>query len=121
MTVNEDDPHFTRLQLPQDEDDDFDKSKPYRFVVRLPAEMRDRVAEAAIHHRRSMNSEIVARLEQTFSGLPGEGENNRIEPLLHAPLDALFRRSLSEEEQSLVRMFRRLSQPKRHALLDLLK
>lgn len=121
MTSNEDDPRFPGLPLPQDEDDDFDRSKPYRFVVRLPAEMRDRLAEASITHRRSINSEIVARLEQTFSGLPGEAETSRIEPPLQGPLDALFRRSLTEDEQILIRMFRRLSQPKKHALIDLLK
>jgi len=36
-------------------------------------------------------------------------------------LDALFRRALIEEEQLIVRLFRRLSQPKKQALIDLLK
>jgi hypothetical protein len=121
MTSNADDPRFPGMPLPQDADDDFDRTKPYRFVVRLPAEMRDRLAEASVSHRRSINSEIVARLEQTFSGLPGEVESSRIEPPLQGPLDALFRRSLTEDEQTLVRMFRRLSQPKKQALIDLLK
>lgn len=121
MTSNKDDPGFSMVPLPQDEVDGFDRSKPYRFVVRLPAEMRDRLAEASTRHRRSINSEIVARLEHTFSGLPSEAVSSRIEPLLQGPLDALFRRSLTEVEQTLIRMFRRLSQPKKHALIDLLK
>lgn len=37
-----------------------------QFVVRFPDGMRDRIAEAAKANNRSMNAEIVARLEQTF-------------------------------------------------------
>lgn len=121
MTSHQDDPRFPGLPVPRVEDDDTDQTKPYRFVVRLPAEMRDRVAEAALVHRRSMNSEIIARLEQTFSGLPGDAEASRIEPAMHGPLDALFRRALTDDEQLMIRLFRRLSQPKKQALLDLLK
>jgi hypothetical protein len=121
MTSREDDPRYPGLPLREQEVDDFDQSKPYRFVVRLPAQMRDRLAEASISHRRSINSEIVARLEQTFSGLPGDAETSRIEPPLQGPLDALFRRALTDDEQLIVRLFRRLSQPKKQALIDLLK
>ncbi len=104
-----------------DIDDSTDKLKVYKFVVRLPPEMRDRIAEAANNYRRSMNSEIIARLEQTFSGLPSEATMVMIEPPLQGPLDALFRRSLTEEEHMLVRSFRRLTAAKRQALNDLLK
>ena len=37
-----------------------------RFIVRFPDGMRDRIAEAAKANNRSMNSEIVARLERSF-------------------------------------------------------
>ena len=37
-----------------------------QFVVRFPDGMRDRIAEAAKANNRSMNAEIVSRLEQTF-------------------------------------------------------
>ncbi len=37
-----------------------------KFNLRLPDGMRDRIAEAAKASGRSMNSEIVYRLEQTF-------------------------------------------------------
>ena len=97
------------------------KAKPYKFVVRLPMEMRDRIAEAANHHRRSMNSEIVARLEQSFSGLPTEAEQQSIEPPMQGTIDALLRRDLQDDERELVRTFRRLSGDKRRALLRLLK
>lgn len=37
-----------------------------RFLVRMPEGMRDRIADAAKANGRSMNSEIVARLESSF-------------------------------------------------------
>ena len=37
-----------------------------KFVVRLPDGMRERIGEVARSHRRSMNSEIIARLEQSL-------------------------------------------------------
>ena len=39
-----------------------------KFMLRLPEGMRDRIAELAKQNNRSMNAEIVARLEQTFTG-----------------------------------------------------
>lgn len=38
-----------------------------RFIVRLPDGMRDRLADAAKASGRSMNSEIVARLEASIA------------------------------------------------------
>lgn len=37
-----------------------------QFVVRFPDGMRDRIADAAKANNRSMNAEIVARLQSTF-------------------------------------------------------
>ena len=37
-----------------------------KFVVRLPDGMRERIAEVARTHHRSMNSEMIARLERTL-------------------------------------------------------
>lgn len=37
-----------------------------KFVVRLPDGMRERIAEVARNHHRSMNSEIIARLEKSM-------------------------------------------------------
>jgi len=37
-----------------------------KFVVRLPDGMRERIAEVAREHHRSMNSEIIARLERSL-------------------------------------------------------
>lgn len=38
-----------------------------KYIVRLPDGMRDRIADAAKANNRSMNAEIVARLERSFS------------------------------------------------------
>lgn len=37
-----------------------------QYMLRFPPGLRDRVKDAAAEHGRSMNSEIVARLEETF-------------------------------------------------------
>lgn len=37
-----------------------------KFVVRLPDGMRERISEVARNHHRSMNSEIIARLEHSL-------------------------------------------------------
>lgn len=39
-----------------------------RFIVRLPEGMRDRIREEAEKSGRSMNAEIVVRLEQSLNG-----------------------------------------------------
>lgn len=39
-----------------------------RFQVRMPDGLRDRLRDAAEANNRSMNSEIVARLEESLSG-----------------------------------------------------
>ena len=38
-----------------------------KFVVRLPKGMRDRISSVAKNYHRSMNSEIVSRLESSLS------------------------------------------------------
>lgn len=44
-----------------------------KFIVRLPDGMRERIKAAADLNRRSMNAEIVDRLEKSFS-MHGEKE-----------------------------------------------
>lgn len=96
------------------------KEKPYKFVVRLPAEMRARICDAAEHYRRSMNSEIVARLQQSLNGLPDSQAENELAPPLHSQLEQMLKRQLSEDEDALIKGFRRLSHAKQQALLSLL-
>ena len=94
------------------------KEQPYKYMVRLPPAMRDQIRESARHYRRSMNSDIVARLQQTFSGLPEEGPAAEVS--LNEHIEDLFRRDLNETEDALIRAYRRLSSHKQEALLKLL-
>ena len=96
------------------------KEQPYKYMVRLPPAMRDQIRESARHYRRSMNSDIVARLQQTFSGLPEEAPGRSTELALNEQIDDLFRRDLNENEDALVRAYRRMSSHKQEALLRLL-
>lgn len=43
-----------------------------KYVLRLPDGMRDKLKAAAANAKRSMNAEIVARLELSFEAEPGE-------------------------------------------------
>ena len=96
------------------------KQKPFKFVARLPLHLRHQIAEAAQYYRRSMNSEIVARLEQSFRGIPTGESAEQLEPQMHQELESFFGRSLSPDEEKLVRAFRRLPQEKRLALIELI-
>ena len=96
------------------------KEQPYKYMVRLPPDMRDQIRDSARHYRRSMNSDIVARLQQTFSGLPDESRIKDIEPPMHNQLEGLFRRDLSADEETLIRAYRRMSAKKQEALKNLL-
>lgn len=92
-----------------------------KFVVRLPRGMRKRIAEAARGYRRSMNSEIVARLEQTLSGAPPTipGVNEPL-PMLPPRQERPSQTEQRELEIRLLRAFRQLSPERQQALLDLL-
>ena len=92
----------------------------YKYVVRLPMMMRGLLAESAEYHRRSINSDIVARLDLSFSGLPGVEEQRALAPAMHENLERLLNRNLSAQEEQLIRRFRSLTKAKRDALMDLL-
>ena len=38
-----------------------------QYKLRLPLELKEKIADSAKHHNRSMNADIVARLEKSFS------------------------------------------------------
>jgi len=96
-------------------------NEPYeRFVVRLPRSLRKRIEEVANFYRRSINSEIVLRLDHALNGLPDFSSERSLEPPMFAAIERSLRANLSDEEQTLVLAFRRLSGIKRKALLALL-
>lgn len=82
-----------------------------KFVVRLPDGMRERIADVAKVHHRSMNSEIIARLEQSL-----EGESSMSSDLA-TRLDSP---ELSQHERELLQRFRHLTRRQQNALIALI-
>jgi plasmid stability protein len=82
-----------------------------KFVVRLPDGMRERIADVARNHHRSMNSEIIARLEQS---LAVEGA---VEDDFTVRLDSP---ELSLHERELLQRFRHLTRRQQNALVALI-
>ena len=82
-----------------------------KFVVRLPDGMRERIAEVARNHHRSMNSEIIARLEQSLiqEGALGDELSMRLD----SP-------ELSLHERELLQRFRQRSHRQQNALVALI-
>ncbi|PTU73243.1 Arc family DNA-binding protein [Pseudomonas mangrovi] len=82
-----------------------------KFVVRLPDGMRERIADVARNHHRSMNSEIIARLEQSLiqEGALGDELSLRMD----SP-------DLSAHERELLQRFRQLTRRQQNALVALI-
>ena len=96
-------------------------AKPtHNFVVRFPPGLRDRIYEASQMYRRSMNSEIISRLEQTLNGLPDQQFETSIAPAFFPEIERALRGDLSGEEKNLIFCYRRLSASQRKALIELL-
>ncbi len=81
-----------------------------KFVVRLPDGMRERIADVARNHHRSMNSEIIARLEQSMLQ---EGALDDLNPRMDSP-------ELSLHERELLQRFRQLPRRQQNALVALI-
>ena len=76
-----------------------------KFVVRLPDGMRKRVVELARKNHRSMNSEIISRLDESFNTWKFAAN---IDP-----------NSVTSHELRLLEFFRKLDEAKRQALMML--
>ncbi len=73
--------------------------------------MRERIADVARNHHRSMNSEIIARLEQSML------QEGSLDEDLSMRLD---RPELSLHERELLQRFRQLSRRQQNALVSLI-
>jgi hypothetical protein len=62
-----------------------------KFVVRLPAGMRDQLAEAAQKNNRTMNAEIVSRLEASLQRVENEEVPDFVSPFLAESIDKLIK------------------------------
>lgn len=82
-----------------------------KFVVRLPDGMRERIADVARNHHRSMNSEIIARLEQSL--LQEGAFDDDLSMRLDSP-------ELSMHERELLQRFRQLTHRQQNALIALI-
>ena len=49
------------------------------YKVRMPQELKDKIAESAKELNRSMNADIVARLEQTFNEVLNEDPHSMLD------------------------------------------
>lgn len=86
----------------------YDSRTADKFVVRLPEGMRERISEVSKVHHRSMNSEIIARLE---TSLVEESEAATI--LVDAG-------SLTPGEKQLIKAFRNMHGQRQKAVLELM-
>lgn len=95
-----------------------ERTQAGKFVVRLPPGVRNLIAEVARTNHRSMNAEVVARLEESL-GLA----SSRVAEPPAAPYQATERTTaaLSHDEALLLECFRRLAPQRQQALLDLLR
>ena len=95
-----------------------------KFVVRLPDGMRQKIADVAKNYHRSMNSEIVSRLEQSLHteslfgavSQSGTAENttDSNEEQEKTPTD------LNAVESAIIQRLRQLPVAKQKALLEML-
>ena len=78
--------------------------------------LRDQLVEAALGRHRSMNPEIVARLEESVR----MSQRGQLEALGVRQMEVRFSHELSYDEEGLVRQFRLLRERQQQALIDLL-
>jgi hypothetical protein len=92
-----------------------------KFVVRLPRGMRRRIADAARTYHRSMNSEIVARLEHSLDS-GSDAYPDPVEPATAAAgcNEKVDPESLAGEEARLLEAYRGMTPERRRALLALI-
>lgn len=92
-----------------------------KFVVRLPEGMRQRIAEVAKNYHRSMNSEIVSRLEsslRTEACIQHEFEESDSAEVVET--GETINIDLTHQEFALIEKVRQLPTHKQQAILDLL-
>jgi len=88
-----------------------------KFVVRLPRPLKEKISRNARINRRSVNSEMVVRLENSIA--QNEGESDSVEFGPEQPDGEVFKEDLSAFETRLIIFYRKLSREKRKALLSL--
>ena len=93
----------------------------------MPADLKKRAEEAAEQNHRSLNAEIVQRVEDSFKHAP-IGNNQAVIDIMtaHDIARAILatidekKAPISDDELALVRFWRSLSEEKKRAVVDLL-
>jgi plasmid stability protein len=83
----------------------------HNFILRLPHGMRAHIATVAAQNRRSMNTEIIARLQQSL--LQENGFDSGAATIMDSP-------ELSSRERELLQRFRQLGNRQQNALTSLI-
>jgi cytochrome c-type biogenesis protein CcmH/NrfG len=83
-----------------------------KFVLRLPGGMREQVAKIAKTNRRSMNSEIISRLEASLDN--DDNDSIAAQVSVDSP-------ELTEHERALLKSFRQLAKRQQTALVHLIE
>jgi hypothetical protein len=91
-----------------------------KFILRMPKRLRNNLFDISKLYRRSVNSEIILRLEYTLNGIPNQVLEKAVEPAMFPEIERILRGHLTKEEEQLVLCFRRLSADRRKALMELL-
>ncbi|WP_038214381.1 Arc family DNA-binding protein [Xenophilus azovorans] len=72
-----------------------------KYIVRFPDGMRDRIAEAAKQSNRSMNAEVVARLQASFAAPPTAMEGEVFRDLAEARAQTIAAMADAKEAREL--------------------
>ena len=74
------------------------------YKVRMPQELKDKIAESAKDLNRSMNADIVARLEESFEQKSGDLESVPLEKLLAVVMKRLGENSIQLTSEEIERI-----------------
>ncbi|MBU0592456.1 MAG: Arc family DNA-binding protein [Gammaproteobacteria bacterium] len=88
------------------------------FGVRMPAELKDRLDREAKINGRSLNSEVVSRLQKSLDGQSHVMTNGYTEQEINRYVAT---HPLSDTERQMVNVFRKMPPEKQLALLSLFK
>jgi hypothetical protein len=83
-----------------------------KFMLRLPDGVRDRIAGEAEKNKRSMNAEIVARLEKSFAASSLDGNPMVDQEFVKGALDWVLK-SYAIENNKLVKRIARVQRAKK--------
>ena len=76
-----------------------DAHKTIQYNLRITEELRERLKKSAEIHNRSMNADIVARLEQSFNPQPMNMVNINIGDYLSEAYSKVFEEELQQARQ----------------------